>query len=204
MALDAKNQMLAADFIALKARVKAEMQRRKYTGSISVYAGDEWDFTVQPEAGGKILPEHFNKIVEPINAISPTGLEAVKSGDQAMSIKLAEQKLYEYERHALNGANDCASSCTGLCTTSCGSSCGGNCYAVCENSCNYDCYGTCSSTCADDCTGSCKGTCSSTCSGTCKNTCKTTCTGTCVNDCARTCWSNCLGTCSNSVAVSEY
>ena len=110
MALESKNQTLASDFISLKARVKAEMQRRKYNGDLTKYAGAEWDYVVQPTAGGKLLPEHYNKIIEPLNAIAPTGFNApIRQGDHAIAIKVAVDKLEEYEKKSpSSGANDCA------------------------------------------------------------------------------------------------
>ena len=108
MALESKNQTLASDFISLKARVKAEMQRRKYNGDLTKYAGAEWDYVVQPTAGGKLLPEHYNKIIEPLNAIAPTGFNApIRQGDHAIAIKVAVDKLEEYEKKSpSSGAND--------------------------------------------------------------------------------------------------
>lgn len=40
MALTAGNTITSADIIALKNRVKTEMARRKYTGSLASYATD--------------------------------------------------------------------------------------------------------------------------------------------------------------------
>lgn len=48
MALTAGNPITSADIIALKNRVKAEMARRKYTGSLASYATD---FSVSAAVG---------------------------------------------------------------------------------------------------------------------------------------------------------
>ena len=70
----------AQDFIDLKAKVKSECNRRNITGSVSAYAGANYDYTVTPAAGGKILTEHYNKNITPLNAIKPTGYTEVVSG----------------------------------------------------------------------------------------------------------------------------
>ena len=81
MALTVNNKYLASDFIALKARVKAECARRKYTGSVETYASSKYDYTVTPTDGGLVLPEHVNKLITPLNAIASTGLTTKKTGD---------------------------------------------------------------------------------------------------------------------------
>ena len=189
MALVKQNQTLASDFISLKARVKAEMQRRKYNGDLTKYAGAEWDYVVQPTAGGKLLPEHYNKIIEPLNAIAPTGFNApIRQGDHAIAIKVAVDKLAEYEKKSpSSGANDCAVSCSGRCTTSCGS----NCYKVCHGGGSYGCGVGCSG----DCDGGREGDCNTTCSGTCKTGCGGGCKGTCKGGCISSCNQYCNNSC---------
>ena len=58
MALTQGSQITASDINALKARVKAEMNRRKYDGSLTGYAGTSYDFTTVPAAGVKASAEH--------------------------------------------------------------------------------------------------------------------------------------------------
>ena len=58
MALTTGSKMTASDINALKARVKAEMQRRKYTGSLTGYASTSYDYTNVPAAGVTIATEH--------------------------------------------------------------------------------------------------------------------------------------------------
>lgn len=65
MALNSQNQILASDFVSLKARVKAEMNRRRYSGSLTSYAGTAYDYTENPTSGGVIKPEHANKLIIP-------------------------------------------------------------------------------------------------------------------------------------------
>lgn len=202
MALESKNQTLASDFISLKARVKAEMQRRKYTGSLTKYAGAEWDYVVQPTAGGKLLPEHYNKIIEPLNAIAPTGFDTpITQGDHAIAIKVAVDKLAEYEKKTpSSGANDCAVSCSGRCTTSCGSDCNiscGGCSSTCSgcsSTCNDTCSGTCS-TCGGACQGSCGIQCGYSCYLSCRTGCGTDCGKTCNLSCGNGCGMGCGGSC---------
>ena len=70
MGLTQGERALASDFVDLKARVKAEMNRRCRNGSLVAYAGTNYDYTTPLEAGGKINLEHVNKIIEPLNAIT--------------------------------------------------------------------------------------------------------------------------------------
>lgn len=202
MALESKNQTLASDFISLKARVKAEMQRRKYSGDLTKYAGAEWDYVVQPTAGGKLLPEHYNKIIEPLNAIAPTGFDTpVAQGDHAVAIKVAVDKLAEYEKKSMSGANDCAVSCSGRCTTSCGSNCnatcggcGYSCGVDCSGGCNGGCSGTCSA-CGGACQGNCGIQCGYSCYLSCRTGCGTDCGKTCNLSCGNGCGMGCGGSC---------
>lgn len=172
MALESKNQTLASEFVTIKARVKAEMLRRSHDGSLKKYAGEEYDYSVAPTPGGQLLPEHFNKIIEPLNAVKPTGFETVSSGDQAMSIKDIETALSEMEKFPMSGSSsgrtDCQGSCSGLCYSHCWNSCSG-----CGYSCSTDCSGDCSDACNLNCAGSC-----GACSG-----------------CDSNCWGGCSGSC---------
>ena len=81
MSLASKNVILASDFVSLKARVKAEMNRRCRSGSLTSYAGTNYDYSVTPASNGKILPEHLNKLTTPVNAISDCGIAEKHSGD---------------------------------------------------------------------------------------------------------------------------
>lgn len=68
-----KNSLLTPDeIISIKARVKAECQRRQYNGSVSSYAGTAYDFTTVPTKNEKILADHYDKISIPLNAINNT------------------------------------------------------------------------------------------------------------------------------------
>ena len=190
MALAPKNQTLASDFVSLKARVKSEMLRRCHTGSLKGYAGTDYEYTVQPEKGGQLLSEHVNKIVVPINAIKPTGLEQVVVGDQALSIDYISEQLSNHENYPMRGSGtDCAGSCSGLCSSGCWNSCSG-----CGGSCSYSCSGGCDDTCSGGCDGSCGTSCwRDGCTSNCTAACRMDCTGGC-SGCSATCRS-CAGVC---------
>ena len=52
-------------FNELKARVKAECQRRAYSGSVSSYGGTAYDYSVVPAAGVIVKEEHREKNSNP-------------------------------------------------------------------------------------------------------------------------------------------
>lgn len=210
MALSEGNVILASDFIALKARVKAECKRRKYNGSVKAYAGSSYDYTVKPKNGNVPLPEHFNKIIVPMNAMVKTGRSKTKNGDLVRAMNDIDTALTKLERIAETAKNGgCKSSCTGLCqgtcstgcsgcsgtcTGGCSSGCSGSCKGSCDWTCTKVCYDNCDSECygecATGCSGGCTGGCSSLCKGSCKSTCTTGCSGSCKGSCKTTCVGN--------------
>ena len=194
MALSEGNVILASDFIAIKARVKAECARRKYNGSVEAYAGSSYDYTIIPQDGKVPLPEHFNKIIVPMNAMVNTGRSKTQNGYvvRAMNdIDTALTKLEGIAETAKNGG--CKSSCTGLCQGTCASGCT-SCTGSCTNACTSctggctSCSGNCSTSCAfDGCSNGCDDSCAFNCSETCANNCKGTCKGGCLALCKGTC-----------------
>ena len=196
MSLSAKEQCLAQEMIDLKARVKAEMQRRKGNGSLVAYAGTDYDYTVDPAAGGQMLTEHVNKIVVPMNAITASGMTEQAVGDQAMAMDGIDAKLTVYvaEPAQKNGTSSCSGACSGLCVSSCYNSCGGSCSVGCGS------CGGCSSGCTGDCNETCSNQCGSDgCSGNCGSNCKTDgCTAYCGMSCWGRCSSNCTDGCENT------
>ena len=56
----------------LKAKVKAECLRRKYTGSVENYGSPTYDFSNNPTVGGVIRKEYYDKNATPLNAINNT------------------------------------------------------------------------------------------------------------------------------------
>ena len=200
MSLESKNTILASDFVSLKARVKAEMKRRQYTGSLATYAGTAYDYSVTPTSGGVISAEHINKLVTPVNAITASGYTTKNAGDIVQELSSFDTKLKAHESQALYGATDCTSSCSGLCSTACSGTCSGcsgcsgcgGCDNTCSGSCSGGCEGCgsgCNAGCAPSCAGGCwNDGCTSSCTATCR-----TCAGVCGNGCGYNCGSNCSG-----------
>ena len=54
----------------LKAKVKAECLRRKYTDSVENYGSSTYDFSNNPTVGGVIKREYYDKNATPLNAIN--------------------------------------------------------------------------------------------------------------------------------------
>ncbi len=178
MGLAKWNICLSPKFVELKARVKAECSRRNGSGSIASYAGSAYDYTVIPQAGNPVLPEHVNKLVEPLNAIAPTGYDVEERHDVIPALNALEAFLTASENIPLTAAkSNCAASCTGLCAGTCKGNCSG-----CSGSCKGGCSGGCTSACTG-CTGGCKGGCSGQCTGSCSGACKDACSVACSLSC---------------------
>ena len=194
MALNSQNQILASDFVSLKARVKAEMNRRCRSGSLTAYAGAAYDYSVLPANGVIVKPEHLNKLVVPINAISPSGYTEKAAGDAVPELATLDAKLAAHEAYPMRGSgSDCASGCSGLCSSGCYNTCSG-----CGGSCSYDCSG-CSGTCSGGCDTTCSGSCSGSCGGACwRDGCTSNCTAACRMDCTGGCKGNCGSICSTN------
>lgn len=159
MALSEGNVILASDFIAIKARVKAECARRKYNGSVESYAGSSYDYTVTPQDGNVPLPEHFNKIIVPMNAIVDTGRQQTQNGYLVRSMSVINSALTALESIEETAASSgCSASCTGLCQGTCTTGCTG-CTSACRTSCSGSCGTSCSKGCSTNCSAICKGTC---------------------------------------------
>lgn len=191
MALASNNIVLASDFVSLKARVKAEMNRRCRVGSLTAYAGTNYDYTVTPATGGVIKSEHLQKLTTPVNAIANTGIAQGDPGTVISALDAFDTKLTAHENYPMRGSGtDCASSCSGLCSSGCWNSCSG-----CGGSCSYDCSG-CSGTCSGSCSGSCSGGCDGSCGGACwRDGCTSNCTAACRMDCAGSCRGSCGTAC---------
>lgn len=205
MAFYVGNPILASELIAIKARVKAEMLRRDKIGSLVQYGSSEYDYTVTPTDGNPILPEHFNKLIVPMNAMVDTGLTQVSKGDPTPALGTLDALLTEAEGYNITGATtncraECSGLCAGTCSTTCGvacsGSCSGSCSGGCEQDCKDDCYtgckNTCKSTCSTECAKNCGNNCTDYCQGGCKGTCFG-CSNTCKDTCSGTCKSSCIG-----------
>lgn len=192
MALASNNIVLASDFVSLKARVKAEMNRRCRVGSLTAYAGTNYDYTVTPATGGVIKSEHLQKLTTPVNAIANTGIAQGDPGTVISALDAFDTKLTAHENYPMRGSGtDCASSCSGLCSSGCWNSCSG-----CGGSCSYSCSGGCDNTCSGGCDGSCGTSCwRDGCTSNCTAACRMDCTGGC-SGCSATCRS-CAGVCGN-------
>lgn len=204
MGLKEGDLILAADFIAIKARVKAECARRKYNGSVASYAGSSYDYTVTPQEGNVPLAEHFNKIITPLNAITDTGRTTTGNGYRVREIYDVEQKLTALEAIEITAASSgCKSSCTGLCQGTCTTGCTGctsTCGSSCGSSCNVACSVGCWNACYEDCAAGCYSSCDRNCSPTCATNCYNTCFGTCEGGCSLLC----KGTCTGANDVNPY
>lgn len=209
MSLSAKEQCLAQEMIDLKARVKAEMQRRCRNGTLVAYAGTDYDYTVIPETGGQMLVEHVNKIVVPMNAITPSGMTERVVGDQAVAMDVMDAKLTAYSAEPMqkNATSSCSGACSGLCVGGCWNSCsgcGGSCSRNCSGSCDTGCTTSCGTDGCSSCTGSCSGGCKGGCKGSCTDECKG-CGGVCANTCSVNCYDVCTGSCRGSCSnVNRY
>lgn len=207
----------------LKAKVKAECLRRKYTGSVESYGSSTYDFSNTPIEGGIIEKEYYDKNATPLNAINNNLVPKANITEKSNTVLNDEIYNMDYQVSAWMTTDqtnkdhtDCAVSCTGLClscTGSCTNGCSGTCSVVCGWSCSGGCSGGCSGSCSG-CGSGCSGGCSGSCSGNCKGTCTTTCgyagcsakcaegcsngcSGTCTTRCGR-CGTNCSGACTTS------
>ena len=161
-------KITADRFNDLKAQVKEECLRRAYSGSVSSYGGQDYDYQLIPNEGQKIKKEHYDKIATPLNAINSNIIDNSEIGN----VKISDPDLVEMEsfvtilkarRISDSEGSDCKSGCTGLCY-GCQTSCTGSC-----SGCSGTCSGSCSG-CGAGCSGSCYGGCSGGCGG-CNGTC---------------------------------
>ncbi len=175
--------MTASQLVSLKAAVKAEMQRRRYTGSVASYGGTSYDFTMTPAAGQPVLTEHGSKIIQPLLAVKAiSGLAAAVQGQPiptAFDYSGLHTIVTNLAAEAIYGSNSsCDASCTGLCEGGCANTC---------VSCTGSCYGTCVVACGSSCTGGCSNTCSALCASNCETSCSGGCQGSCLDACAYLC-----------------
>lgn len=196
MANDRK--LLTADFKNLKAKVKAEMLRRQYQGSVTAYGSATYDYASAPTDNGPVLGEHLKKNLDPMNAVNGDGLpvypgELTKAGQDLMETKINAWATRSITDRA---SSDCKSGCTGTCHTTCQtgcytgctdscSGCGSGCAGGCSG-CGSGCAGGCSG-CGSGCAGGCSG-CGSGCAGGCQG-----CGGACSSGCGNGCGSSCSG-----------
>ena len=146
--------LTAEELIALKAKVKAEMQRRCYYGSLTKFAGSAYDFTETPVKGGKIRAEQGLKVIEPLLQICDKGYlnidRAVKGGKipNAFDTELSTWVDTLAKEEITGDSTSCRGACTGLCMGTCSTTCTG-----CSSTCTGTCGGNCSKSCGGSCTG---------------------------------------------------
>ena len=169
----------SATFNNLKARVKAECKRRKYTGSVESYGGSAYDYTNPAAAGNIVRYEHYTKIADPLSAIDGKTRKPRTRVNQADITEMQNTLTTLEETPMTSTSPGCNASCTGLCYTVCTGSCRGGCgdgctgCTGCGDSCAYWCGGcgdACSGSCWNACTG-CGGECSSNCTAACSSDC---------------------------------
>lgn len=178
-------RILSTDAINLKTKVKAEMIRRCYSGSVAAYGGTDYDFSTAPTSTGPLLGEHLKKNLVPMQAVNADGLPTYPGTLTQAQIRVMETKIAAWATRGIadRTATDCKNGCTGTCYSSCQTGCYSSCTSCtgCSGGCSGDCDGGCSG-CGSGCSGSCRG-CSGTCSGGCSGNCKGGCSGGC-NDCS--------------------
>lgn len=179
-------KMIAAEMAALKAKVKAEMQRRKHNGDMTAYAAAAYDYAAQPTVGTQPLAEHFNKLRDPLAAVNPAGMpdQAPRVATETDMVALEARLALLQAKAVVGGTNDCAALCSGMCVTACSTGCT-SCTSC--TSCT-NCTGGCSS-----CSGGCDGC--SGCDGSCDGCygCGSDCSSSCGNGgCGGGCHYNCM------------
>ena len=189
----------------LKSAVKAECNRRKYTGSVTTYAGSTYNYNQTPAKGVIVKKEVYEKNAVPLNAISGDVSTEVSSNvirdSDFLKLETKVAALKKISLSAASGSTGCNASCTGLCSTGCGNSCdgctgcgsgcastcSGSCEGSCEGGCSVTCDGGCQAACQDDCTGDCAGGCGALCADSCSVNCEGSCRGGCDNSCMENC-----------------
>ena len=176
MAYDSGTKFTAQDFIDLKARVKAEMKRRKGTTSLTAYAGTTYDYTTTPAQDSKILEEHIDKLTVPMSKVNFTQIGDQAQGDLVKNMTTLNATLTSYEgAKETSSTYYCKQACAGLCSSGCYTTCSG-CSGTCSGTCSGGCTDACTScTSCWSCSGSCEGGCSGMCSGSCWFSCDVAC-----------------------------
>lgn len=158
------DKVTAEDFVTLKEKVKAELARRQWTGSVKEYATDYTDI---PQQKGKIKKSHITEIVNTLNKINNVNYnltEPIKIQSLSAINDLVEKWSKIDKGVSSLSATGCKSSCTGLCLSLC-HSCSGTCSTTCASSCYVNnCTNGCTNACTG-CTNACQSGCSNNCSG---------------------------------------
>lgn len=179
--------------VALKAKVKAECQRRNSSrGSVYNYAGTAYDFSATPTKGQVARKEHYEKNAVPLNAITGNidvnGARVISDAE----ITAMENKINALKDISMTASNSgCGDNCTGLCHGTCTGGCYGDCSGDCDGDCDGSCWGGCSGSCSGGCSGDCAGDCGAYCES--NAPCKISCVADCAQNCYHICYSDCTG-----------
>lgn len=108
---------------ALKAKVKAEMQRRNQSGSVASYGGSAYDYAVQPGPGKTVLQEHLDKLSVPMSAVNSDVVPG-KSGKRVVTeseLANLETRVTAWGARSMTdqSGSDCSSGCKGGCAWGC-------------------------------------------------------------------------------------
>lgn len=142
--------------IEIKAKLKKEMQRRNLNnysgsfGSLGEYAGDEYDFNINPSHNARFVQEHGEKTINILYRVEDQdGCDYVKD-DSKIPTDTNFSALDSYiDNLATESLEGYSSSCRGACSGLCFGSCIGNCYG-CSGKCDTGCVG-CAGTCGTGC-----------------------------------------------------
>ncbi len=163
--------------LELKEKIKAEMARRNCSyGSLSEYAGTDYDFTNEPELDELVYADFGSKTINLALKINDVYIDEEKAitfsnvnqtGDycDVDFIEKIGEALSSWESEETTSATtSCRGQCTGLCAGSCFSTCVSGCTGTGSgksgnnNACG-SCTGNCSYACLYDCGTNCKNSC---------------------------------------------
>ena len=114
----------ASELNSLKTKIKNEMARRKYDGSLVDYSGSSYDFSTTPSSGNKILLEHGEKTINLMLKVQDVGnLRNVATGEKIPSsfdYDTLNSKVTAWASESLTGSSSsCRGACSGLCVGVC-------------------------------------------------------------------------------------
>lgn len=148
--------MKAEEFIAIKERVKNEMNRRCLAGldqgsspinfgSLRKFGEAEYEFETVPEQGEAVLAEQGEKVINIMYEVKDIDSPFVAKG-MPLKVNGLDEYLSQLEKEPIEGeSSSCRGACSGLCFGSCINGCNG-----CSGACNTGCQG-CSATCGSGC-----------------------------------------------------
>ena len=141
------------------------MTRRCRNGSLTAYAGSQYDFTETPTTGKPIKAEHGQKTAGLLQNIKDYGFSGIREGakipdgfNNANLVAILNELEAEPMRY--QGKSSCNSACSGLCTSNCWDSC-----TSCTGCSGCGGCDGCSAHCASYCGGSCESGCYEGCYG---------------------------------------